>query len=214
MGEDSQEAFPFGGEPTDTRGRIMQATFETVQENGFAGLSIQRIASKANLSKSSVYHFFEDKDDLLLAFLDEMLGQFGGPLKGLEADAAPIDVLWAYIDFGLYGVTDESVPPVEGMEIQPGRPLVELRSQGTYSEDYRDRFTEMDGSMRDRLTSVLERGIQEGTFRDVDPERTAEFLLTVLLGGLFRRATADGVDVDAVRREIEMVIEARILNES
>ncbi|MFC7115256.1 TetR family transcriptional regulator C-terminal domain-containing protein [Natronoarchaeum sp. GCM10025703] len=122
--------------------------------------------------------------------------------------------MWAYIDFGLYGVTDESVPPVEGMEIQPGRPLVELRSQGTYSEDYRDRFTEMDGSMRDRLTSVLERGIQEGTFRDVDPERTAEFLLTVLLGGLFRRATADGVDVDAVRREIEMVIEARILNES
>ncbi|MCU4719454.1 TetR/AcrR family transcriptional regulator [Halapricum hydrolyticum] len=214
MGENPEEASPFVGEPTDTRGRIMQATFETIQENGFAGLSIQRIASRADLSKSSVYHFFEDKDDLLLAFLDEMLGQFGGPLEGLEDDAAPLDVLWAYIDFGLYGVTDESIPPVERMEIQPGRPYVELRSQGTYSEEYRDRFTEMDGLMRDRLTNVLERGIREGTFRDVDPERTAEFLLTVLLGGLFRRATADDVDIDAVRREVEAIIEVRVLNES
>lgn len=214
MGENPQEPYPFAGEPTDTRGRIMQATFATIRKNGFAGLSIQQIASRADLSKSSVYHFFEDKDDLLLAFLDEMLGQFGGPLERLEDDAAPLEVLWAYIDFGLYGLTNESVPPVEEMDSQPGRPYVELRSQGTYSEDYRDRFTEVDSSMRDQLTSVLKRGIQEGTFRDIDPERTAEFLLTVLLGGLFRRATADGVDMDAVRRELEAVIEARVLNES
>jgi AcrR family transcriptional regulator len=204
---------PFEGEPADTRERIMLATFQTIQEYGFAGLSIQRIAVTADLSKSSFYHFFDDKDDLLLAFLDEMLGQFGGPLKGIDDDAVPLDVLWAYIDFGLYGLTDESVPPIEGTDIQPGRPLVELRSQGTHSEDYRDRFTEMDGSMRDRLTSVLERGIHEGTFKEVDAERTAEFLLTVLLGGLFRRATADGVDVDAVRSEMEAVIETRLLDE-
>lgn len=214
MGDPPQEAFPFAGEPTDTRERIMQATFETIQENGFAGLSIQRIASKADLSKSSAYHFFEDKDDLLLAFLDEMLGQFGSPLEWVDDDAPPLDVLWAYIDFGLYGLTDESVPPVDGMDVRPGRPYVELRSQGTYSQDYRDRFTEIDASMRDRLTSVLERGIREGAFREVDPEQTAEFLLTVLLGGLFRRATADGVDVDAVRTEIEAVIDARLLIES
>lgn len=214
MGDPPQEALPFAGDPTDTRERIMQATFETVQENGFAGLSIQRIASKADLSKSSAYHFFEDKDDLLLAFLDEMLSQFGDPLEWLDDDAPPLDVLWAYIDFGLYGLTDESIPTVDGMDVRPGRPYVELRSQATYSQDYRDRVTEIDGSMRDRLTNVLERGIREETFREVDPERTAEFLLTVLLGGLFRRATADGVDVDAIRTEMEAVVEARILAEA
>lgn len=203
---------PFVGEPADTHERIMQATFETVQEYGFAGLSIQRIAENADLSKSSFYHFFDDKDDLLLSFLDEMLSQYGGPLKGIENRAEPLDVLWAYVDFGLYGLADESLPPVEGeVDLQSGRPYVELRSQGTYDETYRSRFTEMDDSMRERLASVIEQGVEEGRFREVDADRTAEFLVTVMLGGLFRRATADGIDADAVRSEIDDIVQDRLL---
>lgn len=212
---ESQDGSLFAGEPADTRERIMQATFETIQEYGFAGLSIQRIAENADLSKSSFYHFFENKDDLLLAFLDAMLEQFGGPLWDIEDEAEPLDVLWAHIDFALGGLDGDSLPPVGGeVDIQSGRPYVELRSQGTYDDEYRKRFTEIDGSMRQRLEATIERGISEGQFRDVNPEQTAEFVLTVMLGGLFRRATADGVDVDAVRDELETVVEIRLLAES
>jgi AcrR family transcriptional regulator len=202
---------PFAGEPSDTHERIMKATFETIQDYGFAGLSIQRIADNADLSKSSFYHFFDDKDDLLLAFLDTMLDQFGMPPVGIE-DSDPVDMLWAHIDFALYGLAGDSLPPVEGeVDIQSGRPYVELRSQGTYDDAYRDRFTEIDASMRNRLATIVERGIARSTFRDVDPDKTAEFLLTVILGGLFRRATADGVDADAIRDELEAIVEVRLL---
>jgi hypothetical protein len=144
-----------------------------------------------------------------------MLSQFGGPLEGIEETADPLDMLWAYVDFGLYGLADGSVPPVEGaVDVQSGRPYVELRSQGTYDEAYRDRFTEMDDSMCDRLASVIERGIDQGVFRDVDADQTAEFLVTVMLGGLFRRATADGVGVDAIRAELETIVQDRLLAES
>jgi AcrR family transcriptional regulator len=213
MTDHSPDDSPFVGEPADTRERIMQATFETIQEYGFAGLSIQRIAEKADLSKSSFYHFFDDKDDLLLAFLDAMLEQFGVPLSAAGAEEDPQASLWAYVDFALYGLGGESVAPVSGkVDIASGRPYVELRSQGTYDEDYRERFTEIDTSMRSQLTRVIERGIDRGVFRDVDPERTAEFLLTVMLGGLFRRATADGVDADAIRAELEAVVQVRLLD--
>ncbi|MEF8757100.1 MAG: TetR/AcrR family transcriptional regulator [Halobacteriales archaeon] len=205
---------PFAGKPADTRERIMQATLETVQEYGFAGLSIQRIAERADLSKSSFYHFFEDKDDLLLAFLDAMLDQFGVPLEELDDEADPLEVLWGHVDFALRGVSDGSLPPVEGeVDVASGRPYVELRSQGTYDGAYRDRFSDMDASMRDRLARVIARGIEHGRFRDVDPERTAEFLLTVMLGGLFRRATADDVDVEAVRAELETFVRTHLLVE-
>lgn len=212
MTEPDSEGSPFAGEPTDTRERIMQATFETIQEYGFAGLSIQRIAENADLSKSSFYHFFENKDDLLLAFLNTMLNQFGVPLSDLDDDMEPLDALWAHIDFALYGFGGESYPPVEGeVDVPSGRPYVELRSQGTYNEEYRDRFTSMDATMRDRLVRVIERGVDRGTFRQVDPDRTAEFLLTVMLGALFRRATADGVDTDAIRGELESIVRGRLL---
>lgn len=209
---ESRDGSLFAGEPANTRERIMQATFETIQEYGFAGLSIQRIAKNADLSKSSFYHFFENKDDLLLAFLDTMLEQFGGPISNSEDETEPLDVLWAHLDFALGGLDGDSLPPVGGeVDVQSGRPYVELRSQGTYDEQYRERFTEMDASMRERLATVIERGIAEGQFRDVDADQTAEFVLTVMLGGLFRRATADGVDVEAVRDELETFLEARLL---
>lgn len=209
---DDGPSFSFVGEPEDTRERIMQATFETVQAHGFAGLSIGRIADRADLSKSSVYHFYDGKDDLLLAFLDAMLAQFGGPLADADFDD-PETELWTLVDFGLYGTTGEQFPPVDGVGDVNGRPYVELRSQATHDDEYRDRFTDIDASMHERLATVIDRGIDDGVFRPVDPDRTAQFLLTVLLGGLFRRATSDGLDADAVRAELEAVVDDRLLSE-
>lgn len=94
-----------------------------------------------------------------------------------------------------------------------GRPSVELRSQATYDRTYRDRFSDMDASIRDRLETVIDRGIEDGVIREVGPERTAESLLTVMLGGLFRRATAEDVDVEAVRVELETFVRAHLLVE-
>lgn len=212
MNDDPASPIPlFDGEPSDTRERIMLATFRTLNEYGFPGLSIQRIADEADLSKSSFYHFFDDKHDLLLAFLDTVLEQFGTPLEQIDADS-PTEALWAHVDFALYGIGQG---PLGGdsmaVDVGSGRPYVELRSQGAYDEAYRERFTTIDATFRERLATLVERGIETGEFREVDPERTAEFLLTVMLGGLFRRATSDAVDIDAVRAELEAVLQARLL---
>lgn len=203
---------PFGGSSEDTREQILQATLETIQAEGFAGLSIQRITDEADVSKSSVYHFFDDKDDLLLSFLDAMLEEFSVPLASMER-ADPLETLWAHVDFALYGLTSDTIPPVDVPEAgEPsGRPFVDLRSQATHDAEYRARFTEIDDSIRRRIVSLIERGIDDGTFRPVDPEGTAEFLLTLMFGGLFRRATSEDVDPDAIRDELERFVESRLL---
>jgi len=192
----------------------MQATFRTLQEHGFAGLSIGRIADEADLSKSSVCHFFEDKDDLMLSFLDAMLAHFGPSLEEDRPDE-PESALWAHVDFALAGVSGDRFPPVESEQVEPvsGEPYVELRSQAVHDEDYRDRFTDIDARLKDRLAAIVRDGIDRGTFREVDPDATAEFLLTVMLGGLFRRSTADGTDVEAVRNELEAVVRDRLLHD-
>ena len=202
---------PHDGEPTDTRERIMVACLRVLDTHGYAGLSIGRIADEADLSKSSVYHFFDDRDDLLVSFLDYMLDRFVGPLDESFGDDPEAD-LWVHLDFALFGVTGDIVPPTPGgFEPGSGEPFVELRSQAVHDETYRRRFTTIDENLQARLAGIIRDGIEDGTFRAVDPEATAELLLTVMLGGLFRRATADGVDTDAVRREVERVVEATLL---
>jgi AcrR family transcriptional regulator len=207
---------PFAGEPTDTRERIMRATLQTLGKHGYAGISIQRIADEADLSKSSVYHFFDSKDDLMLSFLDYMLERFQLPLQ-VDPDASATEALWGHLEFALYGKVGTFAPPgALHADFDPGsgEPYVELRAQGAHDEAYRERFTGIDEMLQARLAGVIRDGMETGEFREVDPERTSELLLTTMLGGLFRRATSEVDELDVVYEEVQDLVESRLLVES
>lgn len=198
----------------DTRERMMLATLRVLGDHGYAGLSIQRIADEADLSKSSFYHFFDDKDDLLLSFLDFMVQRFQLPLADAIGED-PITDLWRHLEFALEGLTPDDAPiPTDTFDAGSGRPYVELRAQGAHDDAYRDRFTAIDDTLHDRLVGILEDGIDDGVFRDVDAHATVELLLTVMMGALFRRATADSVDTDAVRDELETYLETALYTDA
>jgi AcrR family transcriptional regulator len=54
-----------------SRGKILAAAQTLFATKGYAHTSIQSIASKAGIAKSSVYHHFKTKEDILISLLDE-----------------------------------------------------------------------------------------------------------------------------------------------
>ncbi len=50
-----------------TRQRIVSAAAEVVAEKGAAGASLDEVGARAPASRSQLYHYFDDKDDLLRA---------------------------------------------------------------------------------------------------------------------------------------------------
>ena len=48
-----------------SRGSIMGAISEVIREKGFSGVTLEGIASKAGLSKSTLYNYFKNKDEML-----------------------------------------------------------------------------------------------------------------------------------------------------
>ena len=50
-----------------TRQRIVGAATEVVAEKGANGASLDEVGARAPASRSQLYHYFDDKDDLLLA---------------------------------------------------------------------------------------------------------------------------------------------------
>jgi AcrR family transcriptional regulator len=48
-----------------SRGTLMGAISELIREKGFDGVTLEGIASKAGLSKSSLYNYFRNKDEML-----------------------------------------------------------------------------------------------------------------------------------------------------
>lgn len=60
------------GPRSDSRERVLQAAGRLFSRKGYAGTSVDEIASKAKASPSSIYwHFKGGKDDILLAVIEE-----------------------------------------------------------------------------------------------------------------------------------------------
>jgi AcrR family transcriptional regulator len=55
----------------DTRRRIVEATRQLLQREGYAGMTIEAIAQRAGVSVPSVYAIFKSKTGILIALLDQ-----------------------------------------------------------------------------------------------------------------------------------------------
>jgi AcrR family transcriptional regulator len=53
-----------------TRARIVQAAAELVAEKGAAAMSLDDVCQRAHASRSQLYHYFDDRDDLVRAVID------------------------------------------------------------------------------------------------------------------------------------------------
>ncbi len=53
-----------------TRARIVTAAAELVAEQGAAGVSLDDVGARAPASRSQLYHYFDDRDDLIRAVID------------------------------------------------------------------------------------------------------------------------------------------------
>ncbi len=64
-----------GSEPVtekgrSTRARIVQVAAELVAERGAAAMSLDEVGARAQASRSQLYHYFEDRDDLIRAVVE------------------------------------------------------------------------------------------------------------------------------------------------
>jgi AcrR family transcriptional regulator len=194
---------PFEGEPETTREAIMQATYDALAKHGYTDLTIQRIGDEFDKSKSLLYHHYDSKDALLIDFLGFMLEEMADDVPFEEQPNAHQQLVFAYDHvFGNLLSADRRAFI---------RAVVELRAQGAHDDAFREQFTANEAFLRSRLVEIIERGIDEGIFRAVDPDRVADMLLTVIDGAFIRHTTVEDADLDAVHEELEEYLRLRLL---
>ena len=187
--------------PEGTREEILRATYLALCEHGYADLTVQRIGDRFDKSVSLLYQHYDGKDGMLLAFLSEMLAEFERSVAAAPDEGDPRAHLDAILDRAL-----ASDPPAEARRFEAA--MVELRAQGATDERYREQFTRHDRFFRDHLAAIVRAGVDEGAFRDVDPDRVAAFVFTVMEGARGRRATASVSDVAVVRAGLDAYLDA------
>lgn len=178
---------------------IMRATYRALQEYGYADLTIKRIAEEYGKSTAAVHYHYDTKDDLLAAFLDYLLDQFVATIHEVET-TDPEQRLELLLDKLLIAPEDH-----HDMLIA----MLEMRSQAPYKEAFADRFQQNDEYIGYLLRTVIDHGIAEDVFTDVDSEHVARALMTIIDGARTRAVVMDETDtLPTARRAADEYVNA------
>lgn len=165
-------------EPTAQRGRprsekadrdILAAALDVLAEAGAAGFSVEAVAQRAGVSKTTIYRRFPGAHDLLA----EALSTLNDDLPAVPQCATARDSLIALLN----GMRTRAV------DTRADRCLPQVMSQAQQNPDlfeiYHDRVVE---ARRDRIRSILRRGIEAGELRDdVDIELLASMFTAPMI---------------------------------
>lgn len=181
-----------GREWSESKERIMESTHRALLRYGYAQLSISRIASELDQSKASLYYYYDSKEDLLLSFLEYITDQLESNIY-TDNNEPPSQELERFI---------ETLLPLQlgDDESQLRAAMVELRAQAVKDEQFREQFTEIDNRIVDHLEKIIDRGINEGEFRNVDARPVAEQIFATINGVMYNRATTNRENASAAVR--------------
>jgi len=189
------EAVDLFAEPESSEEEIYHATWLALQQHSLADLSIQRIADESELGKSTIYHHFDGKDDLLTSFVGEFMQEHVDALL-LEL---PEDDLLALFERSLDLFILGEAPDGTTLDSLVGDKIndvyLQLRAHAATNPAYQRAMADADRVARERMIALTELAKQEGLFReDVDPERVAATLFAFIETSLLVQCTSDDTE--------------------
>jgi TetR/AcrR family transcriptional regulator, transcriptional repressor for nem operon len=191
--------------PPSTRDRLIHSALFLFWERGFAGTSMSDLLGHANVNSGSFYHFFESKEALLKAVLEEYLGglvpQILEPAWRETPD--PIERIFAILAGYRLRILETNCHygcPLGrlALEIDPeNRPAHRL-----IAENFRGWI----GAVRDCLDQA-----RDHLLPDTDTEALATFVLAVMEGGVMLSRSYGAVEpfdqaVSQLRRHFRLIL--------
>ena len=145
------------------RRQVLDAAGKVMGKTGFHQMSMQDLATEANVSVGLLYKYFGGKEDLLLATIVRILDVFRDQLAPVM-DAAGDDVV-EQVAAGIrryIQIVDENLDGV----------VLTYRESRTLGAAGRTQIKELEIATAAPLRAAIEAGIDQGVFRDVDVEFT------------------------------------------
>jgi len=158
--------------PAERPEEILHAALEVFSEQGLAGARVEDIASRAGISKGTLYLYFSGKEEL---FREAIRAKMRRTMEGLASATPPgdprerltrfVDAYWRYLCKPSFGSMYRLL-------------LSELHQFPELSRFYAE---EVSGRVMTLANEILEEGISDGTFRDVDPDVASRMIVGVMV---------------------------------
>jgi AcrR family transcriptional regulator len=170
---------------------ILDAALELVAERGYEGLTMEAMAERAGVGKTTVYRRWPNRDEVLAAASERFVTEIGVPDTGtVRGDLIALLESAIVVYSGLAG------------RAMPGLVAAMARNPGI-ARSWREGFLAV---RRAALRDLIERGIRRGELRDdVDVELTLDLLGGPLMYRLL--VTGGAVDDEVARGVVDTLLE-------
>lgn len=174
---------------------IIGAALEELLDNGFAGLSMERVAERAGVGKATIYRRWGSKSELVAELLTSMRTHEEPPDEGnLRAD-----------------IRELSARQLAVVRAQPGFPRLAPRLLADSASDpelHAIVRASLVDPLRGILTELVGRAIERGEIRpDLDVERVADLIHgPIIYRFLLSVEDLGGLDEDYVQRNLDILI--------
>jgi AcrR family transcriptional regulator len=198
-----------GHDPELTRQNILAVATKEFAEKGYSGARVDEIAARTNTSKRMIYYYFEDKEGLFVAVLEEAYRRIRQieatlDLAHLEPEAA-IRALVGFT-FDYQNANEDFIRLVMVENIHQGIHLARSRA-----------IQDLNVSVIHTLRDIYDRGVRQGLFREGVDEIDLHMTISALcFFNVSNRATfsqifkRDMASLDMLAKRRETVIETVI----
>jgi len=153
------------------RDKILHGVVELFIEKGIEKVTTRELTEYVGISRSHIYHYFKDWQSLCLEALTNFMHRELEEFRTLIAPLPAAQKLQEFID----GMISETPDPTRKL-------YGSLWLLSTHNEAYSDLMQSFLAEWHQVLTHIIESGMEEKTFRHVDPQRVARQLDAMLFG--------------------------------
>jgi AcrR family transcriptional regulator len=164
----------------ETRAKIVESAARLFSARGFNAASVDDICKEAGISKGAFYHHFESKQALFLALLDGWLQAIDNSIEVSRDKTAPETFMQMTEAFPyIFKTASEGLPMFLEFWLQANRDKKIWEASIAPYRRYHKYFT-----------SLIKKGVEEGSFVEVDPELASRMIVSTAMG-LFLQSLLD-----------------------
>jgi AcrR family transcriptional regulator len=164
----------------ETRTKILDSAIKLFSTRGFNAASVDEICEEAGISKGAFYHHFGSKQALFLAILDGWLQAIDSTIEASKDKTVPETFMQMTEAFPvIFETAGEGLPMFLEFWLQASRDQKIWEASIAPYRRYHKYFT-----------SLIKKGVEEGSFVEVDPELAARMIVSTAMG-LFLQSMLD-----------------------
>jgi AcrR family transcriptional regulator len=160
----------------ETRTKIMEAAIKLFSSTGYNKASVDEICAEAGISKGAFYHHFKSKQELFLALLDSWLQAIDSAIEASKDFSAPETFMQMTTAFPfIFETAGDGLPMFLEFWLQASRDKKIWEASIAPYRRYHKYFT-----------SLIKKGVDEGSFVEVDPDLASRMIVSTAMGLLLQ----------------------------